>query len=73
MFLLDHAVDDYVSPKGSHMSKWHCVCDCSNEIDVIGMSLINGDMFGVQENRASSISFPLGSQLFCEIARNGTT
>lgn len=38
-----YAVDDYVSPKGSHMSKWHCVCDCSNEIDVIGMSLKNGD------------------------------
>ena len=39
-----YAVDDYVSPKGSRMSKWHCVCDCSNEIDVIGMSLKNGDL-----------------------------
>ena len=38
-----YAADDYVSPKGSHMSKWHCVCDCGNEVDVIGMSLKNGD------------------------------
>lgn len=41
--LVLHAVDDYVSPKGSHMSKWHCLCSCGNEIDVIGMSLKNGD------------------------------
>ena len=41
--IVKYAVDDYVSPKGSRMSKWHCVCDCGNEIDVIGMSLKNGD------------------------------
>lgn len=41
--LVQYSVDDYVSPKGFHMSKWHCVCDCGNEIDVIGMSLKNGD------------------------------
>ena len=37
-----HSVDDYVSPKGSRMSKWHCKCECGNEIDVLGMSLKNG-------------------------------
>lgn len=40
---VQYAVDDYVSPKGSHMSKWHCMCDCGNATDVIGMSLKNGD------------------------------
>lgn len=35
--------EDYVSPKGLHMAKWHCRCDCGNEIDVLGMSLKNGN------------------------------
>ena len=35
--------DDYVSPKGFHMAKWHCKCECGREIDVLGMSLKNGD------------------------------
>lgn len=35
--------DDYISPKGSHMTRWHCKCDCGNEIDALGMSLKNGD------------------------------
>lgn len=35
--------DDYVSPKGFRMAKWHCKCECGNEIDVLGMSLKNGD------------------------------
>lgn len=38
-----YPVEDYVSPKGSRMSKWHCLCDCGKEIDVLGMSLKNGD------------------------------
>lgn len=37
-----HMADDYVSPKGTHMSKWHCKCQCGNELDVLGMSLKNG-------------------------------
>ncbi len=37
------AVEDYVSPKGSRMGRWHCKCACGNEIDVLGMSLKNGD------------------------------
>ena len=37
-----YAVDDYVSPKGAHMSRWHCKCDCGNEVDVLGMSLKDG-------------------------------
>ena len=41
--LVQCSVDDYVSPKGLHISKWHCICDCGNETDVIGMSLKNGD------------------------------
>ena len=38
-----YAVDDYVSPKGLRMSKWHCICECGKEKDVLGMSLKNGD------------------------------
>ena len=38
-----YAVDDYVSPKGSRMSRWHCKCECGNEKDILGMSLKNGD------------------------------
>jgi len=37
------AAEDYVSPKGSRMGKWHCKCACGNEVDVLGMSLKNGD------------------------------
>lgn len=35
--------EDYVSPKGAHSPKWHCLCDCGNKIDIMGMSLKNGD------------------------------
>ena len=38
-----YSVDDYVSPKGAHISKWHCKCDCGNEKDVLSSSLKNGD------------------------------
>ena len=34
---------EYVSPKGNKMSRWLCKCDCGNEINVLGMSLKNGD------------------------------
>ena len=37
------ATEDYVSPKGSRMGKWRCRCSCGNEVDVLGMSLKNGD------------------------------
>ncbi len=43
MLTVMHSVNDYVSPKGLHMSKWHCQCECGNEIDVLGMSLKKGD------------------------------
>lgn len=38
-----YAADDYISPKGSRMARWHCKCECGNETDVLGMSLKNGD------------------------------
>lgn len=38
-----HSVEDYVSPKGLHIPKWHCICECGNEIDVLGISLKSGD------------------------------
>ena len=31
--------EDYVSPDGSHSSKWLCNCDCGNEVVVIGKNL----------------------------------
>ncbi|MCR5321694.1 MAG: DUF2726 domain-containing protein [Lachnospiraceae bacterium] len=66
-----YAVDDYVSPKGSHMSKWHCVCDCSNEIDVIGMSLKNGDTQSCGQcgtsRKTTRISFDYSGKQFGEL------
>lgn len=38
-----YSVEDYISPKGYKLAKWHCLCDCGKEIDVLGMSLKNGD------------------------------
>ena len=38
-----YPANDYVSPSGSRMGKWHCKCECGNEVDVLGMSLKNGD------------------------------
>lgn len=35
--------NDYISPKGAHSPKWHCRCQCGKEIDVMAMSLKNGD------------------------------
>lgn len=31
------------NPHGSRGAKWHCCCDCGNELDVFGFSLKNGD------------------------------
>ena len=31
--------EDYVSPSGHHLVKWHCKCDCGNEIDTVTASL----------------------------------
>lgn len=33
---------DYVKPSGKHEIKWHCKCDCGNEIDVLGENLKRG-------------------------------
>lgn len=41
--IVECASDDYISPQGAHMAKWRCICDCGNKIDVLGMSLKNGD------------------------------
>lgn len=32
--------EDYVSPKGYHIVRWLCKCDCGNEIIVLGNNLI---------------------------------
>lgn len=37
-------VDDYISAKnGKHLSRWKCVCDCGNIIDVNGAYLTSGN------------------------------
>lgn len=33
---------DYVKPSGKHEIKWHCRCECGNEIDVLGENLKRG-------------------------------
>lgn len=38
-----HRAEDYISPKGKHYVKWHCLCECGNEIDVMARSLISGN------------------------------
>ena len=38
-----HQVEDFVSPiNHKRKSKWHCKCDCGNEVDVIGSDLTSG-------------------------------
>lgn len=65
-----YAVNDYVSPKGSHMSKWHCKCDCGKETDVLGMSLKNGDTQSCgqcNKNKNSKQSIDLSGEQFGEL------
>lgn len=40
-----YQVEDYVTPKGRHHAKWHCVCLCKehNEVDVTTACLISGN------------------------------
>lgn len=35
-----YRVDDYVEPNGTHRARWHCVCDCGKEKDVLATSLL---------------------------------
>lgn len=35
---------DYVSPKGKHITRWHCVCDCGNETDVNVTAINKGQL-----------------------------
>lgn len=37
-----YQTEDYVTPKGKHEAKWHCVCKCGGTVDVIGNSLRDG-------------------------------
>lgn len=34
--------DDYVSPKGRHVPKWLCRCECGKQVAVIAHSLTSG-------------------------------
>lgn len=36
-----HQTEDYVTPKGAHQARWHCICSCNdhNEVDVLGSNL----------------------------------
>lgn len=34
-----YQTDDYVDPQGKLKARWHCICDCGNEVDVVGHRL----------------------------------
>lgn len=38
-----HRAEDYVSPQGKHYTKWHCLCECGNEVDVAARGLVSGN------------------------------
>ena len=38
-----YQTDDYVNPKGKHYAKWHCKCECGNEVDVSINNLRSGE------------------------------
>lgn len=38
-----YRIEDYVSPKGVHKSRWHCKCHCGKEFDAIGDNLRSGN------------------------------
>ena len=39
-----YQTDDFISKvNGRHRSRWHCKCDCGNEIDVAGSDLTSGN------------------------------
>jgi len=35
--------EDYINSKGHHYSKWKCICDCGNEVEVLERSLKSGN------------------------------
>ena len=37
-----YQVEDYINPKGKHVAKWHCKCECTNTIDVTIANLRSG-------------------------------
>ena len=37
-----YQTEDRVSPIGNHYARYHCVCDCGNEIDIDASNLIKG-------------------------------
>lgn len=41
--VMGRADEDYVSPKGRRIPRWHCRCECDNEIDVVGDTLRRGN------------------------------
>lgn len=40
---VEYRTDDYVSPSGRHLVKWHCICECGNTTDVTACQLSTGD------------------------------
>ena len=37
-----YRAEDYISRSNQHMAKWHCRCECGNEVDVFHGNLISG-------------------------------
>lgn len=35
-------LDNYISPQGEPSSKWKCLCECGNTVDVLGVLLLKG-------------------------------
>ncbi len=40
--LVEHQMEDYVSPRGKHQRRWKCRCSCGNETITYTVRLLNG-------------------------------
>jgi hypothetical protein len=36
-------VENHITPKGLHITKWACICECENKVEVLGPSLRRGN------------------------------
>lgn len=41
--------EDYVSPKGKHLTQWLCKCDCGKTLKITGSNLKRSRTYGCQK------------------------